>query len=777
MAVRDGGAFGRELRRLRLTAGMSQAELANVLHFSKSYLSKVENGAKPATMDLARRCEAVLGAGGTLVALCEAAAAAAAGTTAAATSGAATHSGQQGRVARSPARASLPMPRQLPARPRYLIGRGSELKMLTALADAADGHRAQFTVITGPAGIGKTALAISWAHRVASRFPDGQLYVNLRGFAPAGALVGSDEALRGFLDTLGVPPGQVPSGVNAQAALFRSLTAARRMLVVLDNARDADHVRPLFPAGDGCVAVVTSRSDLAGLVAEGADAVAPGLLTSADAEELLAERLGPGRLAAERSAARDLIEMCGGLPLAVNIVAARAAAYAGKAAAPTLNDHAESMRAARSRLDELSTGDLTTDVRAVFSWSYRMLSPSAAALFRLLALHPGPECSVAAAVSLFGQSFDRTNAALAELSAAHLIAEHASHRYGFHDLLRVYAAELVSEVDDVVTRNTAIERLLEHYLHTAQAATVCFVPAWVPLPLAPLTPGVVPEGIATGDDAQAWFETEFQVLLGVIAMAVASGFDRYAWQLPWTLRTFFDRRGHWREMEQVSLTALAAAQRLSDVAAEATARRGLGRAYLRLRDYDAALIQARHALVLHEQDGDRLGQANVHHDLALLAEQRGDQALALHHAQQALGHFEAVGGPAAQANSLNTVGWFHAMVGDHGEALECCTRALELFHGLGDVAGEAGTWDSIGFAHHCLGDYEQAATAYRASIEGYRRIGDRFYEAGTLVRLGDTSAAAGDPEAAGRSWRLALAILDELAHPDAEEVAERLRGL
>ncbi|WP_194904001.1 helix-turn-helix domain-containing protein [Catenulispora rubra] len=767
MTARDGGAFGRELRRLRAAAGLSQTELANMLHFSKSYLNKVESGAKPATMDLARRCEGALGGEGTLVALY------------AATAAEAEARQSAGTAVRILAQSALPIPRQLPARPRYLVGRDLELTTLTALADAAQGVRTQFTVITGPAGIGKTALAVSWARGAAGRFPDGMLYVNLRGFAPTTAPVTPDEALIGFLDALGIPPEQIPAGLDARSALFRSLTATRRLLAVLDNARDSDHVRPLFPAGDGCVALVTSRNGLAGLVADGADSVTPQLLSAAQTEELLAARLGATALADEPDATGELIAFCGGLPLAANIVAARAAMRpsAGSRPGTSLGEHAKAVRQARSRLDELSTGEESTDLRAVFSWSYQLLTPAAAQLFRLLALHPGPDWSREAAASLVNRSADQTGAALADLSAAHLIAEPTAGRYAFHDLLRVYASEQVADVDERRVRDAATLRLLDHYLHTAQAATARLAPAWVPVAAEPQAPGVRVEPIRDADGAKAWFETEFPVLLGMVVVAVKTGNDRHAWQIPWTSRTFFDRCGHWHEMEHTHHTALAAAWRLGDSTAEAAARRGLGRARLRLRDYDSALVHTTGALRIHEHEGDRLGQANAHHDLALVAEQKGEYAAALHHAQQALAHFEASGTPAARANSLNTVGWFHALLGDHAQALEYCMRALRSSQGLGDTAGEAGTWDSVGYAHHRLGNHQDAMAAYQESIDRYRRIGDRFYEAGTLVRLGDVQLAAGDLGAAGRAWREALTILEELQHPDAAQVAVKLGGL
>ena len=371
----------------------------------------------------------------------------------------------------------VPVPAQLPPAVPAFTGRSAELASLDALAglDAmvprADGAGPAATAevaicaVSGTAGVGKTALAVHWAHRVAGRFPGGQLYVNLRGFDPGGAGLDPGQALHGFLEAFGVPPARIPEDLAAQSGLFRSLLAGKRILVLLDNARSAEQVRPLLPGSPGCLAIVTSRDKLAGLVAtEGARPLALDLLTAADARDLLARRLGADRVAAEPAAIACIIAACARLPLALTIAAARAAT------SPTfpLAAIAAELREAASALDPFDAGESATDVRTVFSWSYRALSAPAARMFRLLGLHPGPDVAVTAAASLAAVPPGQARALLAELTRAHLLAEHAPGRYAFHDLLRAYASELASAQECPADRASAVHRLLDHYLHREQ---------------------------------------------------------------------------------------------------------------------------------------------------------------------------------------------------------------------------------------------------------------------------------------------------------------------
>jgi len=670
--------------------------------------------------------------------------------------------------------AAVPAPAQLPAAVANFTGRDEYLKQLDALVtDPRTVNAVVVTAIGGTAGVGKTALAVHWAHRVADRFGDGQLYVNLRGFDPSGSAMEPAEAIRAFLDALTVPPERIPAGPAAQAGLYRSLLAGKRMLIVLDNARDAEQVRPLLPGSPGCLVVVTSRAQLAGLVAtDGAHPLTLDLLTPAEAHDLLAHRLGADRLAAEPDAVGEIITGCAGLPLALTIVAARAV-YSPFG----LTTIAAELRDAQGGLDPFDSGDPATDVRAVFSWSYRTLSDDAARLFRLLGVHPGPDVSTPAAASLAGTSPDQIRPLLAELTRTHLIREHRPGRYGFHDLLRAYATEQTHRHDTDGERHAATHRLLDHYLHTAYTADRLLHPVRDPITPVPPQPGVSPETPADHRQALAWFTTEHPVLLAAVDHAANTGFDTHTWQLAWTLANFLDRRGYWPDQAATLHAAVAAARRLADPAAQARGHRDLAYAYLRLGRYDDAHTELRCALDLYDQTGDQVGQARTHLIVALLRGRQGRHAEALHHARQALDLSRAAGHRAGQARALNDVGWAHAQLGDHQQALTACQQALPLHQELGNRAGQAATWDSLGYAHHHLGHHTQAITSYQHALDLLRDLGERYNEADTLTHLGDTYRAAGDPDAARDAWQQALTILDELHHPDADQVRTKLHHL
>jgi len=355
-------------------------------------------------------------------------------------------------------------PAQLPGIPPCFVGRTNALHRL-------DTSRAAVSVVTGTAGVGKTTLAVRWAQSVRESYPDGQLFADLHGFDPAGAIAHPGTVLRGFLAALGVPSGRVPAGFDAQAGLYRSLMAGQRMLVVLDNARDAAQARPLLPGTPGCRVVITSRDQLRPLVAEGAEPVTLDLLSPSDAVRLLAERIGPQRTYAERGVAEHIAERCAHLPLALGVAAARAALYPGF----SLAEIADGLRPDDADLGELG------DVRAVFSWSYHALGPDAATLFALCALVPGTDFAAPAAASLTGWPAARTRAALGELVRAHLVTEHAPGRFAQHDLLRAYAHELLDAEEEPAARL----RVLDHYRATAMAAALLVDPH-----REPIAPGV-----------------------------------------------------------------------------------------------------------------------------------------------------------------------------------------------------------------------------------------------------------------------------------------------
>ncbi|OLB78390.1 MAG: hypothetical protein AUI14_13285 [Actinobacteria bacterium 13_2_20CM_2_71_6] len=362
-------------------------------------------------------------------------------------------SAERGDGSATGARVAGVIPRQLPAAVRHFAGRSAELDALTR---GLDQQAVVVATIDGTAGIGKTALAVYWARQVADRFPDGQLYANMRGFDATGSPLTPSEAVRGFLDALDVAPGRIPDSIDAQVGMYRSLLAGLRMLLVFDNARDAEQVRPLLPGSPGCLVVVTSRTRLTSLVtAAGAQPLTLDLLSTADARELLVRRLGPARVAAEPHAVTEIITWCARLPLALSVVASRAATHPGFPLAAL----AFELRNPRGGLDALAGGDPATDVRAAFSWSYRQLPADAARLFRLLGLHPGPDIGTAAAASLAGIPASQVRELLTELARAHLVTEHAPGRFSFHALLRAYATELVYGADSADERRSAVRRL------------------------------------------------------------------------------------------------------------------------------------------------------------------------------------------------------------------------------------------------------------------------------------------------------------------------------
>ncbi|MQA88377.1 MAG: tetratricopeptide repeat protein [Streptosporangiales bacterium] len=667
------------------------------------------------------------------------------------------------------------VPAQLPLDVPAFAGRGAESARLDAMLAEAD-ERPTAVVISallGTAGVGKTALALHWAHRVAERFGDGQLYVNLRGFDRAGSVMSPAEAVRGFLDAFGVPPQRIPAGLDAQVGLYRSLLAGRRVLVVLDNARDVEQVRPLLPGSPGCLVVVTSRNQLPGLVAaEAAHPITLDLLTPDEARDVLARRLGADRIAAEPQTVEEIIHQCARLPLALAIVAARAATHPGF----PLEALAGQLREARGGLDAFADQDADTDVRAVLSWSYNALDTEAARLFRLLGMHPGPDVAAPAAAGLAGIPASRVRPLLAELTRAHLVAEHTPGRYTFHDLLRAYATELARTLDTQTERRAVQRRVLDHYLHTACAADRLLYPFRDPIMPVQAGPDMTSEDLADHRQAMAWFTAEHPVLLAAIRQAAGNGFDTHIWQLAWTLTTFFVRQGHWHQLVAAQRAALAAARRLTDREGQAHAHRDLARAYALLDRFEDAHPHYRQALDLFGELGDHAGQVRTHLGLGVVFDRQDRHDQALRHAQQALHLSQAAGHRAGEATALNALGWYHVRLGDCQKALTRCQRALILHQNAGHRAGEANTWDSHGYAHHRLGHHRDAVAYYRRALDLFQDLGGRYNEADTLTRLGDAHYSGGDSDAARDAWRHALAILDEFGHPDADRIRAKLNG-
>ncbi|MEU8422990.1 BTAD domain-containing putative transcriptional regulator [Micromonospora sp. NPDC048835] len=661
--------------------------------------------------------------------------------------------------------AGAPVAAQLPPPVPTFTGRAAELAALDALVD-----RGGAVVVSGTAGVGKTALAVHWAHRAAERFPDGQLYVNLRGFDPAATPTEPARALHGFLEALGVPAARMPSDPDAMVSLYRTTVAGRRLLVVLDNARDAEQVRPLLPSSPECLAIVTSRDQLIPLVVtESAQPVPLDLLSPGEARDMLVRRLGAGQVAAEPGAADTIADRCARLPIALAIVAARAATnrqFSLAAVAGELGD-----------LDAFHGGDEATDVRAVFSWSCRTLSPPAVRLFRLLSLHPGPDVSAPAVASLAGVDGSAVGPLLTELTRANLFTEHTYGRYAFHDLLRAYAADLADEAEPPAERRAAVHRLLDHCLHTAHAADLALHPHFSTISLPPPGAGVTAERPRSRSAATAWFTVEVPVLLAAVPLAARSGFEGHAWRLAWTLAGFLHRQGHWQDWLGTQQIALAAASRIGDRTGQGHAHRSLGLACSRLRRYDEADDHLRRAFDLFTEVGDDAGRAHTCLNLGQLAERQGQHQQALRHSRQALALFRGTGNRAGQGYTLNAVGWQEALLGNYHSALESCGEALRMLQEVDDVQGQADTWDSLGHAHHQLGDDRRAIACYEHALELFTKVNDRYAEASTYVNLGGSHRALDDLTATRAAWRRALTILDELGDADAESIRVNLEQL
>jgi DNA-binding SARP family transcriptional activator/tetratricopeptide (TPR) repeat protein len=678
----------------------------------------------------------------------------------------------QAGLPRAASRPALAVPRQLPGPVTPFIGRRAELKVLDGML--GEGRGSTISIISGTAGIGKTALAVYWAHRVAERFPDGQLYVDLRGFGPAGTPTTPAEAIRSMLDSLLVPAERIPADLDGQAALYRSLLDGRRMLVVLDNAREAAQVRPLLPGTPDNAVVVTSRDQLIGLSAtQGSAHITLDVLGEAEARELLAGRLGAEREAREPEASAQIASMCACLPLALSIVASRAAAHP----AFPLSALTSELRDVRGRLDVLDAGEAAASIRAAFSWSYQGLSTPAARMFRLLGLHPGPDITVAAASSLAALPTAGARAALSELARSHLVSEHAAGRFVLHDLLRVYAIEQADAQEAAADRQAAVRRVLDHYLHSAYAMSLVLDPSRVPVGLTPPQPGVQVEDMAGYQEAWDWAEAERLVLLAVIAGASGLGFGRHAWQVSSSLETFLLRRGHWHDLADSQRAALAAAGQAGDRTGQAHARSSLGRACTLLGAQADARAHLTGALELFRALGDQAGEALARIRMCTLSWRQSDYDEAFTQAQQALGLFRACGRRAGEAGARNNIGWYHFRLGDHERGFGDCQQALRIFRAIGDRRGEANVLDSLGFGYQGLGRQDEAIECFSSALRVFRELGDRYNQAEILTHLAASHQDSGNLAAAVRYWEQALAILAELNHPDAADVLARLRRL
>lgn len=656
------------------------------------------------------------------------------------------------------------VPRQLPAGPAVFIGREAAL-------DRLDGSDRAIRVITGAGGVGKSTTALRWAHRAAHRFPDGQLYAELHGFSPQATPTEPAEVLGRFLQTLGVAVREIPEGLDARAALYRTVTADRRLLVVLDNARDTAQVRPLIPGTGPTLTLITSRNRLTGLfVAHETVSVGLPMLDPAESHRLLAARLGPDVLEREPQAARTIIDTCAGLPLALAIVSARAEIEPDR----PLADLAGHLRRGDT-LDALETGEPDGGVRAVISWSYRSVGHDAARLFRLLTLVPGPTASVEAAASLTGVTVPAAARLLGELVGARLAVETAPGRFDSHDLLRAFAAERAEREDTPKRRAAALRRVMLHYLHTAHRASLLLVPGRTPLDLPEADRTIAVPPLETSAEAQAWFDAETTALIALVKRCGDLGWDDLCWPLAWTATETLHRRNRWRTWMEVENLALASAERAGNLHWQATSHRKLGRALGHLGHLDDARAKFDLSLAIFEELDDPEGQASSLKNRGFVDYREGRHRAAADCNIAALERYERLGDRNGQADTLNNIGWSLAQVGEYDEAARRCREALRLYRTLGNGDGLAVCWDTLGFIHAGRGDREEAESCYRKALVFYESPeGNRYQAAGTLVNLAENYLAGNDAEAAREHYHRALAILNRLGHPDAESVRTAL---
>ncbi|WP_394616653.1 ATP-binding protein [Lentzea sp. JNUCC 0626] len=653
------------------------------------------------------------------------------------------------------------VPRQLPAAVGNFSGRLDEIAELEA---GANSGAVVISALNGTAGVGKTALALHWAHRIADQFPDGQLYVNMRGFEPEREPMAPDEAIRGFLDAFGVPSDAMPMSLDGQAALFRSKVAKRQVLVVLDNVNNADQVRPLLPGSRSCFVLITSRNRLAGLVAEhDAKPLRLDRLTPAESATLLKARLGE----VDPAALAEVADLCAGLPLALAIVAARVAQQPHIPISEVVTELRE------DRLEALDLGDYDLSARSVFSWSVRALSEPAARMFRLLGLHPGPDIDLLAAASLAATSAVQCRKWLRELVAANLLDEYVAGRFRFHDLLRLFAREQAGSDDD------AQRRLLDFYLHSAWAGDRALVSQRIGIDLPEPDPQVVPLTFAGPADAARWFTAEHAVLVGLVGHAAEAGFDGHAWRLAMALRSYLDTQGHWRGYESVYRAAIPSVNRLADLLVQARVHRGLGRALSRLGSWPEADEMLRQALLFTQMAGDRRQEAQCHEALSWLYSERSEHDQALKHALSALALHPTDGDSAWRGYSLNIVGRCYAAVNLPVEALRYSAEALELHQGceVRDETGEAEALNTISHIRFLSCEYPLAMGYAEEALALHRQISNRPGEAEALERIGDAELAQGRSGEARIAWEKALVILEELQRPTLAEVRRKLANL
>ncbi|GIG89942.1 ATP-binding protein [Plantactinospora endophytica] len=672
---------------------------------------------------------------------------------------------------RSPARSGQrSVPRQLPADVFAFMGRGDQLAHLDAMLAGPAPTAVVISAVSGTAGVGKTALAVHWAHRVADRFPDGQLYVNLRGYDPEQPMPPTD-ALARLLTSLRVTGAEIPIDVEDRAARYRTQLAGRRMLIVLDNAATVEQVRPLLPGTPSCAVVVTSRDRLAGLVArDGARRVDLDLLPLPDAVALLRHLVG-ARAEAEPEAVATLAHLCARLPLALRVAAERAAAHPAATLAELTAELADRQR----RLELMDAdGDPRAAVTAVFSWSVQHLPPSAARTFRMLGLHPGTDFDEYAAAALSGTDPAAARADLDVLARAHLLHPVATGRYAMHDLLRAYASHLAATHESDAGRHAALGRLFDTYLGTVHTATELLDLTDPRRPPRAGTPAVPGRPLFNPETARAWLDAELPNLAAVVTHTGAEGWPAHTIDLSALLYRYLDG-GHYATALTIHTQAYQAAELTGDQSGQAHALLGIGVTHLHLCQYERAVDHLRRALAVAERVDDRTQRARVLTVLGNLERLRGRPEPAADYLRRAMDLAEATDDDAQQALALSNLGTVDAQQGRYEPAAEHFARAAELANRAGNRLGEATALTNLGLAEQRLERHRSAADHLRQALAVFRQLGHRQGQANSLDNLGSVHLSLGQPHQAVEYFTEALGLCREI--DDREVRAWVLNGL
>jgi tetratricopeptide (TPR) repeat protein len=766
--------FAGRLRALRLAAGQPSYRLLGVLtHYSAATLARAAGGQALPSLEVtlafaaacggdAREWQQTWAAVETWTTSRPAAAAVVAGPVAA------------GPAVVGPAAVLLHRPAQLPADTADFTGRDEPVRVVCDLlgAEPAAGRPGAVLIsaVAGMGGIGKTALAVHAAHRLQGRFPDGQLFVGLQG---ATRPLRPTEVLARFLRDLGLPDAAIPAGEVERAARYRTALAGRRVLIVLDDARDAAQVRPLLPGTAGCAVIVTSRRTLSGL--SGATPLELGVLDETEARELFTAIVTPRRVAAEPDAAAAVLASCAGLPLAIRIAASRLAARPSW----TIAHLAARLADQRSRLAELTAGDMA--VRASFAVSYDDLpaadgpgAPDPARAFRLLGLPAGVVLSLPAVVALLGQRVGEVSAALETLTEAHLLECPAPDRYRLHDLLRSYAADLAHRTDDITDRSAALARMLQWYGAQAAAGARVLAPR-DRSSVSGLSPAAALVPLADPARALDWFETELANLMGAVRLAARLGLHDVAARIAAAMWTFFQRSPYTEEWLATSQLGVRSARQLEDDAVLSSLLNGLGQAYSLLGRFEDAGGCLSEALAIRQRTGDRTGQATVHNSLAIDLYYQGRFEDALAHMRLALAIHVELGERHYTAVVQNNIGDILLCLKRPDEALSHLGQAVAILRETGERHLQGVTQATLGDTCLNIGRLEDAVAHYRearaALADTAREHGD---QADVLYGLGRALAALQRSEEAREAWLAALPILDRTSDPRAAELRDRL---